>query len=806
MNISLGAVAHYTSRWAVVGSVAAPFLARGASLAVSTGLSIAVMGYHARTLSALEYAAAGLILGLSLFHPILEAGTTPVFVNETAALHGRRACRKDDRSPERARMRAALRVLLLILVGVMVVAGIASIGSWWPALLAIREAPHGLGWAAFATAVALSVNVFAGAGGAVLAGAGKQWVVSLLPAATSLLSLMLVTLIPWPATAGVLPAIAVPMSGAIVSLSTLIWVKVRLGLPFRAARELWDRKAYPGARVGSLMVPALAVTVFSVVFFAADRYLIMRAGGEADLPLFVGVSQVYMALIALLVAASNGLWAWTQQAKARGEGPGPIFAWRVAGGFLMIGSALAAVLYTVTPFIVPIILGRPAPEWHNLTLALCLLLAVYGPLIGLESLLKERRGFRIRALAWPLALATKLVLAALLVQAWGSPGIVMSGTLALIPLIAIELWAAIRLSRRRAIDRSLAAAPEDSLSHAAPARRVLVARLRWDHHAGSSGYDRISHYLAPCECIDFQPPPAMSGLNRFAALSRFDLRIRMRSKGLWMTHVLYADSQAILAPGARSGSRYVGTLHLPISPPGRARSSLKDRAIAARRRSVLGNFAGLIVLASSEVGLVQEAYPASRVQFIPHGVEIPQGQDLRSPVSQPPDGFRIAVVGANYRNWDELDAILRIIARSRPRWTVHLVGVPRAQQTRFTAGETVVIEPRLDDPAYYGLIAHCDAMLLPLTFATANNALLEAHALGTPSVCSDLAGIRDYGLSTTRLFTGPSEAIDHLDQLSNTCESDRRALRMTTRTESARFGWPAIAERTRAFYRTVGSM
>lgn len=430
-----------------LGSVGGPLVARSCSLAISTVASLAVTAQLASKLDNTEFAISGLLLGFALFHPILEAGTAPVFVNETAALAAQGRHTVDASSHEVANMRTASRTLLLMVVVVTVCATVASAGDLWPALLGIRESAAGLGCAAFVTSVALAVNVFAGAGAAVLAGVGRQWIVSLLPGASSLLSFALVTLAPWPSTTGVLPVIAVPLSGMIVNVGTLIWVKSRLGLPFRTIHELWDRATYPGGRIRSLMAPAFALTLFGAVFFASDRYLLIRAGCEADLPLFIAASQIYMAMIALLVAASNGLWAWTQQARARGNRPGPLSAFKVATGFFVLACGLAIVLYGSAPVVLPIILGRRDLDWQGLTLALSLLLAVYGPLIGLESLLKERRGFRIRALAWPLALATKFSSAMFLAQAWGSAGVVASGTFALIPLVGIELWAAIRLGR-----------------------------------------------------------------------------------------------------------------------------------------------------------------------------------------------------------------------------------------------------------------------------------------------------------------------------------------------------------------------
>ena len=45
---------------------------------------------------------------------------------------------------------------------------------------------------------------------------------------------------------------------------------------------------------------------------------------------------------------------------------------------------------------------------------------------------------------------------------------------------------------------------------------------------------------------------------------------------------------------------------------------------------------------------------------------------------------------------------------------------------------------------YYSVMADCDYNFLPLTFATANNALLEAQFLGIKSILPDISGIEDY--------------------------------------------------------------
>ena len=52
--------------------------------------------------------------------------------------------------------------------------------------------------------------------------------------------------------------------------------------------------------------------------------------------------------------------------------------------------------------------------------------------------------------------------------------------------------------------------------------------------------------------------------------------------------------------------------------------------------------------------------------------------------------------------------------------------------------------PRQDNNDYYNLIADCEFIYLPLTYAAANNALLEGMSLGVPVVCNNLEGVLDY--------------------------------------------------------------
>jgi glycosyltransferase involved in cell wall biosynthesis len=93
--------------------------------------------------------------------------------------------------------------------------------------------------------------------------------------------------------------------------------------------------------------------------------------------------------------------------------------------------------------------------------------------------------------------------------------------------------------------------------------------------------------------------------------------------------------------------------------------------------------------------------------------------------------------------------------------------------------------------------------LLPLTFATANNAYLEAHSLGIPTVVSNLPSVHDYATSQTLFFSGLQEAVHHLKTYQNMDRNVYLQIRHQIKEESKKFHWEAIARKVVDFYQEV---
>jgi glycosyltransferase involved in cell wall biosynthesis len=107
--------------------------------------------------------------------------------------------------------------------------------------------------------------------------------------------------------------------------------------------------------------------------------------------------------------------------------------------------------------------------------------------------------------------------------------------------------------------------------------------------------------------------------------------------------------------------------------------------------------------------------------------------------------------------------------------------------------KNVVFHKRLSPVQYRSTIEQSLFMLLPLKFATANNALLESMSFGVPVYCSDVEGVKDYLISEEYVFRHSKEVMGILDRRLQQSHADavreRTALKRYAR---ERFGWEKI--------------
>ncbi|MHB6904557.1 glycosyltransferase family 4 protein [Streptomyces sp. CB02959] len=221
------------------------------------------------------------------------------------------------------------------------------------------------------------------------------------------------------------------------------------------------------------------------------------------------------------------------------------------------------------------------------------------------------------------------------------------------------------------------------------------------------------------------------------------------------------------------------------------------RRLAAHARQI-------IALAPDQVAFFADHLPEERVHLIPHGIDT----TAFTPAGVPEPDARplILTVGWWLRDWDVLDTVHDRL-HQRHGNNIQLAVVTRQANQRTWHPAVSVLEG-ISETTLTQLYRQAAAVLLPLADATANNALLEALACGTPVVATDTGGIPYYtGDSPAALLTPPgdaSAAVEAVETLLSELGTAAHATRRAAARERAElFAWPRIADQVRSVYRLL---
>jgi glycosyltransferase involved in cell wall biosynthesis len=216
---------------------------------------------------------------------------------------------------------------------------------------------------------------------------------------------------------------------------------------------------------------------------------------------------------------------------------------------------------------------------------------------------------------------------------------------------------------------------------------------------------------------------------------------------------------------------------------------LVDREVVARL--------DLVVLVSpAQAPFFREFLPEDRVRVMLYRVDA----DFFRPPDSPPDwnGFRCITVGHWLRDWNALGAVASRLA-SFPDVQLDLV---TDRETGLEGRANVRIHRRVDDDGLLRLYQESDVLLLPLTGATANNALLEGIACGLPVVSTDLPSIRAYLPGNEGLLTKPNDADELIEGvLRLRADAERRAaMSRCARARAEQLSWRNAAREYEVLY------
>jgi hypothetical protein len=332
---------------------------------------------------------------------------------------------------------------------------------------------------------------------------------------------------------------------------------------------------------------------------------------------------------------------------------------------------------------------------------------------------------------------------------------------------------------------------------------VLIA----GHHCGnlseSAGFEQVATLL-PFDYIDANQfwfaNSEFGTIPKKLNLLTYEAALRLRGSRYQLIHFLLPEVHLTFSLPSSSKIVKVGTVHLPLDVF-KEQNLNKHGYVMKLRKNAFDRLDSIITLTRSNEGEIRELFPQADVKFIPHGV-----YDFSSFfLSQAPaeeDVLNIITVGTNFRDLEMYKALASYAKAEGRKWKFHLLGASKWRP--FLIGlENVKIYPYLNEKTYLTLLSQCDIHLLPLTFATANNALLEAHSVGVPSIVSKLDSVKDYSLSTTSFFEDIHSLIESISAFESYNQSTRLKLKKTTLEEAKKFHWAEIASSLESYYQQL---
>ena len=303
------------------------------------------------------------------------------------------------------------------------------------------------------------------------------------------------------------------------------------------------------------------------------------------------------------------------------------------------------------------------------------------------------------------------------------------------------------------------------------------------------------HYPGATTLVDKDVPLGSIPLNhRGKTLNLFflDIAARFKRHEFDITHFIYSDMTCVFPYLKSKKHKTVATVHLDLCK----RNEVCRHRVFDTFFSTLKSMDGVIALSSYQQHELVNKYQINAV-YIPHGFDNPQYNKVD--VEMDLDQINVFFSGSNYRDIDTFIKVVSYCKHNREDIFFHALGQSEIVKSRLSTFSNVKCYPRVSDDEYFSIISKCDYNFLPLTFATANNALLEAEFLGVSSILPRMAGVFDYAApEPLNLFYSKHEDLMKIFTHITKKEIDDRIIKYSTR-----FLWSNIYSQLKVFYESL---
>ncbi len=270
--------------------------------------------------------------------------------------------------------------------------------------------------------------------------------------------------------------------------------------------------------------------------------------------------------------------------------------------------------------------------------------------------------------------------------------------------------------------------------------KILFSGFRDSKHSVFGGYDWIakypgSTYISSSDVLFAKPK------HRWINRLLLDLKTRLMMKDFDVVHYFYGDLSIYYPFMIKHNCKIVTTIHLNEQVPYRYDIYKSLKTCDA-----------VVTLSTYQAKYFKDKYGLNTI-FIPHGFNKPSWvlKNCTDKLGRTVDDGKVNVIciGKQYR---DNDLLVRVVTKyANEKICFHIVG-NKSVHEKLENLDYVYLYNFLDDDEYYSLLKRMDYSFMPLTFATANNTLLESQALGVTSILPKITGIEDYASSENMYY------------------------------------------------------
>ena len=272
--------------------------------------------------------------------------------------------------------------------------------------------------------------------------------------------------------------------------------------------------------------------------------------------------------------------------------------------------------------------------------------------------------------------------------------------------------------------------------------------------------------------------------------------LRCIPRGPTIAHFLFAEFAAPRDSSwlRRRGAKVIGTFHASVRRQERVHGEYP-----------LKNFDWISVVSRVQLPFFRErGFPDERLRVTHHGVDANYFRPANERRPGTPKKLRLLLVGSTERD----HSFMADVCRNLPAREFELTLLTSKEgRAAYTGIDCVRIPGHLSDDGLLQAYQQADLLIMPLLDCTANNAILEAMACGTPVMTNRVGGIPEYVTDSCNIVMDGKEVnawVARLNELREEPDS-LEALRPFVREWAERFAWPVMAESFLDLYREAFS-